>query len=1461
MLVDTINHQNKEICKLPAKRKFLYDISAQRVAKKILKTAPKSESKDLVERINQFKDLGREVRLILASELVKTHSGAEALVLQINQYCFGDQEIKEEIIFKIATEEMGPWAVATHFEKLGIQDPKLRQELALELATQFPSREALCRGQTGPNALAKNLDKFVIEDRNLLQKLAFELADQENAISSLARNFRKFGIEDPKLKEQILWKIMRHGTWGPAVIARNFNEFGIDDPALKKKIAMTIAKDSFGARVLPATIKKFGFEDERFKQKLAFCLLDQEVFVNYFIENLEQFQFTDRKFLFELALKVSQNDKSSKIGKNLRKFQIEKIEDRKRLAQEMVKTNSGAASLARSIKQFDFQESEFRCRLAFIIVKHPGGAEALARNFQQFDLFDPDVKKNIAFEMVMTNEGAKALAQHFHKFGIHESKNEQELAIKIAKQQLGAAALVENFEQFGIVDCEIIKKLVFQIVKDEDGAQALVMHAEGFDYFLDFEFNDNEKKQLLLEAAAHEKGAVALVKKMEHFPIRNPEFFKTLLMECAKWGRGSAAIAKKIQSLEIHDLQFLQNLAKEMIKHIEGARAVVRHLENFGFEDKEFIIQLAFAINQVEYVHNLLFKNIHKFGLDSIQLRKLAKEAAQISSGAGFLPKHIEKFGICDPECYQELALEIACHAGGSHALVKHFDKFGFLDPVFIRKLALIIVQNLTGAIVLTENLEKFQFDDPEFVQSLLIKASQFDRAANAVANRIQYLDLNDKFKAALAFELSKNQEGAKAVLTHIKKFRFTDPDICRYFANLKQVLQLDLYETVEQKKIFLNPLLDWDDFPGKALQTPFALFETISKNQHLDTLLRYFNLSSQNRPTFDDFKKAWTSVFNQLKKEKLPTNTLQHLRKFAVNTHGLLASLDDMLQIEDRALKGKLALWMYYAIGRISRDLTEEQISLVYQSNILKILYDIRDMDLRYLLTDKFIQRIQNLKTKEKQKEFLTSTCKSRKALLVKLLLDELKLKDKTFEKTLVTPTKAQKRTKTHYRNDFLRDGNKLILLLKGLENLGNSKKIESKQIADCITYWTKLNDKNLTEELNSLNAIFVLEKEKHLHFDLESKSTKQILEVLKMGIEELIPGLRLKNPEQFERIFFRSRHPGALLVYLSGIKKLSSNEREKMMAIVREFIRDIDLGQFQENRYEGSEHLNTVFESRKGLKEAWKKGRRSLLTPYLSESSVDDEFDLADYLKTKVLDRHLPIDALPKLALLCGVSSTEVLTHHELDDLLSDLYRHPENLSHEKLNHIEEALRAIDPVSDFFEDIKELKKKLKPTVERNTEGWELVNSDHPLDLFLAGTEVGGSCQKISGFMGLNRCLMGYVMDGKHRIIAIKDEKKAIVGRAIFRLLFDEQKKEPCLFYERVYPGTLKAQYMEAMSAFALECGRELGLAVTTKNKTAGKPYKGYLTSYSCRAPYEYCDASSGEKSGEYKINGCCYL
>jgi hypothetical protein len=157
----------------------------------------------------------------------------------------------------------------------------------------------------------------------------------------------------------------------------------------------------------------------------------------------------------------------------------------------------------------------------------------------------------------------------------------------------------------------------------------------------------------------------------------------------------------------------------------------------------------------------------------------------------------------------------------------------------------------------------------------------------------------------------------------------------------------------------------------------------------------------------------------------------------------------------------------------------------------------------------------------------------------------------------------------------------------------------------------------------------------------------------------------------------------------------------------------------------------------------------------------------------------------------------------------------------------------------------------------------YTLVDTDNPEDLWLCGTDVAGSCQAIDGQSKYTKCLMAYVMDGKNRLLAVKNKEGKIIARHILRVLLDGDK--PVLFLEKVYPDLVAPELKTALELFAKERAEKLGLPLLSKEVGKGDAYSNPISSKGSIAPFEYCDGLvdidngqiSGITKGEYTFQG----
>ncbi len=188
----------------------------------------------------------------------------------------------------------------------------------------------------------------------------------------------------------------------------------------------------------------------------------------------------------------------------------------------------------------------------------------------------------------------------------------------------------------------------------------------------------------------------------------------------------------------------------------------------------------------------------------------------------------------------------------------------------------------------------------------------------------------------------------------------------------------------------------------------------------------------------------------------------------------------------------------------------------------------------------------------------------------------------------------------------------------------------------------------------------------------------------------------------------------------------------------------------------------------------------------------------------------------------------------------------------SHRSLDFLKRIIecQAVDPAS---------LQALEKNIYVEGDSLSVDDSDRLLKIFmghipvLSGTEVP-SCQNVNGDLEKNRCLLGYCLDGKNRLIPIKDRDGKIVARKLLRVLWNPATARPILLQERFYKKAGLSEDMESIiDAFIVERANKLGLDLVEG------VYRGedlhVVVSLGSPAPYEYFDCARGVKTGEERV------
>ena len=136
-------------------------------------------------------------------------------------------------------------------------------------------------------------------------------------------------------------------------------------------------------------------------------------------------------------------------------------------------------------------------------------------------------------------------------------------------------------------------------------------------------------------------------------------------------------------------------------------------------------------------------------------------------------------------------------------------------------------------------------------------------------------------------------------------------------------------------------------------------------------------------------------------------------------------------------------------------------------------------------------------------------------------------------------------------------------------------------------------------------------------------------------------------------------------------------------------------------------------------------------------------------------------------------------------------------------------------------------------------------VTSDW-VDLFLVGKETD-TCQSFDYVdFDFSKGLLGYVMNGKNIIFAVKNQEGVIISRKIGRLLYDKIDLRPVLYLENIYG---EADYEEKIDSYATLMSEKIGVE-HYKNIS-----RTILVSMASLASFEYSDYLQEITDGKYTL------
>ncbi len=404
----------------------------------------------------------------------------------------------------------------------------------------------------------------------------------------------------------------------------------------------------------------------------------------------------------------------------------------------------------------------------------------------------------------------------------------------------------------------------------------------------------------------------------------------------------------------------------------------------------------------------------------------------------------------------------------------------------------------------------------------------------------------------------------------------------------------------------------------------------------------------------------------------------------------------------------------------------------------------------------------------------------------------------------------------------------------------------------------------------------------------DQEIKELEDPSQLVGILEREFMERFGLADTDDFFPIFLKFqesfRSKDAIFTYAATIERLPPYEKELCKPILQSYVQGIFDGSFKERRYEkkNNPHLQEVFKD-PTLEELWKKGAEYSLESFLSEDKgsfkEDKSIDFLAFFIEKIMrDRHFSKDSIPYVAdvLENAISLEESLKKVKeaikssengakvvnlgIQEKMLQLME-PDISSEDTIRILKNLICRLSRINPEVELINDLEGKLATLKEVATnrpqqlyDDWKVVDTDDPALLLVLGSEVSGSCQRVDRDPHISKCLLGYLMDGKNRVVAVVNDKGEIQARCILRLLWDKKSSCPILLQDRIYSqAQCPTQIVDVLNQACLKRARELNLTLLSE-KPGNKVYPNPVHSLGSMAPFEYVDADElGVTEGQW--------
>lgn len=979
-----------------------------------------------------------------------------------------------------------------------------------------------------------------------------------------------------------------------------------------------------------------------------------------------------------------------------------------------------------------------------------------------------------------------------------------------------------------------------------------------------------QDKALLLEFAEHavkkEGSALSFLENSHHFQLSR-ENDKRLGIEAMKMeiATPSFPLSSFAKELELSEREMV-DFAKARAEHAPDE--VAQLMSRFRIQDEEArfeIAQLVFqGTSKLQLLQNFQLKDPAKLGRllggvkgisESVEgLNQEPKVRFEIAKAAAQrdpkILEHVHNYDL-DLEQLKEVLRAVAAHQ--PRVLFNHLSLFeGEEDQAFVKELLGIALEANGDICYFLKNLKKLPLaeenDRFEFALALL------DAGRDEIPGAIQAFDLTEEHRLAIAQHLSEVPGLGHVVLNNLINFKISDEkelikiidnsvknsgtdDLIGFISNLNLIKNLNETEKLNIAKFLLNKN---------------ALFFLGG--------MRLLNLSEEAR----------VKLAHEMMKIHSPEELIYYISEFRLKEESiqllLLTALEKM-EISKEVSEAVIPLFLHVV------HLRDPTLRSGYLVKLTKVLSESHTEIQECLKNPKkggpfgFFAKI--LKPGVKEPTRLLAL-----GMFFGVVAEEAgkTKREESLEESLEQDY-AEFFKAVEKQGKKFKDSIAFMPALRGIEAVVHGRDLSSKEKFQLVNSLVGEWGTGGAARLKALQGL-ILAKEYGVIREELAKKLKEpsySLNFEEAMIHTLFKLIDVDKGEagKYREIFGKDRDPIALFIYAAN---LNDSEGEKTLATLKEFVKLVLSGKFEESRYDLSKspHLKRIFEKRPQLLAQWRAG-----LPARSVSQVEGPLStqkaLFSWMKTNLAEHSkLSLEELSYMKKLLAEESPSEETGKSLLQALNqeiNAIKKPAKPSFalkmqrsllelfvakspkERLQKAKELMAlagAKEQLGEFYGDLQTLSQQIKGPL--TSENLTVAMTDNRVDMLLSGTEIIGSCQAVDYGSSHNKCLMGHLMNGKTQLICVKDEQGKLVARRLVRLFWDPVTKRPVMMLERLYTNRESDPTLDqAIRRVATEKAKEMGVAcVVSRNRDGAlktQPYPGVLESQLERAPFEYLD------------------